>query len=75
LVGKILEQIMSINKDQVHGRAEHAKGVVKEAVGKIVGNKDMQKKGSIQQSIGHLQSTVGDAKSKIADALNAVKTS
>jgi uncharacterized protein YjbJ (UPF0337 family) len=57
---------MSINKDQVKGRAEEAKGKVKEVIGKIVGNKDLEIKGNIQKNIGAVQASVGDAKEDIA---------
>ena len=57
---------MSINKDQVKGRAEEAKGKVKEVVGKVMGNKDLEMKGNIQKNVGAVQALVGDAKEDIA---------
>jgi uncharacterized protein YjbJ (UPF0337 family) len=53
---------MSINKDQVKGRLEEAKGKVKELVGKVVGNKDLEVKGNIQKNVGAVQASAGDAK-------------
>lgn len=53
---------MSINKDQVKARLEEAKGKVKEVVGKVVGNKDIEVKGNIQKNVGTVQGSVGDAK-------------
>lgn len=53
---------MSINKDQVKVRLEEAKGKVKEVVGKVVSNKDIEVKGSIQKNVGAVQASVGDAK-------------
>ena len=56
---------MSINNDQVKGRANEAIGKVKETVGEVVGNKKLEIKGAIQKNIGVVQSKVGDAKSAI----------
>jgi uncharacterized protein YjbJ (UPF0337 family) len=59
---------MSINKDQVKGRTDEAMGKVKEVVGAVVGNKELEVKGAIQKNIGIVQAKVGDAKSSIANA-------
>jgi uncharacterized protein YjbJ (UPF0337 family) len=56
---------MSINKDQVKGRANEAIGKVKETVSEVVGNKKLEIKGAIQKNIGIVQSKVGDVKSVI----------
>ena len=57
---------MSINKDQVKGRADEAQGKVKEVVGKVVGNKDLEVKGNIQKNVGAVRAAIGDAKEDIA---------
>jgi uncharacterized protein YjbJ (UPF0337 family) len=62
---------MSINKDQIQGRSEEAKGKIKETVGKVVGNKNLEMKGNIQKNVGAVQASVGDAK---RDFTKAVKT-
>lgn len=56
---------MSINKDQIKGRANEAIGKVKETVGEVVGNKKLEIKGAIQKNIGVVQSKVDDVKSSI----------
>jgi uncharacterized protein YjbJ (UPF0337 family) len=56
---------MSINKDQVKGRANEAIGKVKETMGEVVGNKKLEIKGAIQKNIGIVQSKVGDVKAVI----------
>jgi uncharacterized protein YjbJ (UPF0337 family) len=63
--------IMTINKDQISGRAEEAKGAVKQTVGKAVGNKELEARGSIQKSLGSVQAIIGDAKSDIAKVVQA----
>jgi uncharacterized protein YjbJ (UPF0337 family) len=60
---------MDMNKDQVEGRVETAKGAVKEAAGKLVGNDRLTAEGQADQAGGKVQSTVGDAKQKVGDAL------
>ncbi len=50
-----------MNKDQVKGRLEEAKGKAKEVAGKIVGNKSLEAEGNANQVAGKVQ-TYGDAK-------------
>lgn len=60
---------MGINKDQIKERAEEAKGKVKEVIGKAMGNKDLEAKGSIQKNLGAVQASVGDMKEDLAKKL------
>jgi uncharacterized protein YjbJ (UPF0337 family) len=57
-----------MNKDQVKGRAEEAKGKVKEVAGHMVGNKDLELEGNIQKNVGKVQAGIGDVKEKVKDA-------
>jgi len=62
-----------MNKDQVKGRAETAKGNVKEAAGKAVGNDRLAAEGRADQVAGKVQSKVGDAKRDVGHAVkNAI---
>ena len=63
---------MSINKDQVHGRAEEAQGKIKEVVGRVVGSKEMELKGNLQKNVGAVRASVGDAKADIAKAIKKI---
>jgi len=58
-----------MNKDQVKGRVEQAKGSVKEATGKVVGNDRLQAEGKIDKVTGKTQATYGDVKEDIKDAV------
>ncbi len=58
-----------MNKDQVEGRFEEAKGKVKEIAGKIVGNEDLEQEGKIQNTEGKVQAGYGDLKEDIKDAI------
>ena len=59
---------MSMNKDQVAGRVEETKGTVKEATGKVVGDKTMEAKGNIQRNLGKVQEKSGDVKQDVKDS-------
>ena len=54
-----------MNKDQFKGRAEQAKGKVKEVAGQAVGNKDLELEGNIEKNAGKTRADLGDAKEQI----------
>jgi uncharacterized protein YjbJ (UPF0337 family) len=51
-----------MNKDQIKGRIEKAIGKVKEATGRIAGNKTLEQKGKIGKALGSVQAGYGDLK-------------
>ena len=57
-----------MNKDQVEGTFDKAKGNVKEAAGKVVGNESLQAEGKADQVSGAVQKKVGDVKEAIDTA-------
>jgi uncharacterized protein YjbJ (UPF0337 family) len=59
-----------MNKDQVKGRLTEAKGKVKEATGKAVGNPRMQGEGMAEKQAGKAQGAWGDAKEKAKDVID-----
>jgi len=59
---------MSMNKDQVNGRVEETKGTIKEATGKVVGDKTLEAKGNIQKNLGKVQEKFGDVKQDVKDS-------
>ncbi len=54
-----------MNKDQVKGRAEDAKGKLKETAGKVVGNDRLKSEGKVDQVAGKTQANIGDGKEKL----------
>ena len=46
---------MSMNKDQIKGRVNEAKGTIKEAAGDLVGNDRLKVKGMVQKNLGKAQ--------------------
>ena len=61
-----------MNKDQVEGRVEQAKGHVKDAVGNVTGNRQMESEGEAQQVTGKTQAGYGDAKENVKDTAKDV---
>jgi uncharacterized protein YjbJ (UPF0337 family) len=55
-----------MNEDQVKGRIREVKGKVKKAVGKAVGNKELEKEGTAQKAHGKLQAAFGDVREDIS---------
>jgi len=51
-----------MDKEHVKGAAEKAKGAVKDAAGKMMGDKEMQAEGKIDKAKGAAHNAVGDAK-------------
>ncbi|MEA3642292.1 MAG: CsbD family protein [Lamprobacter sp.] len=58
-----------MNKKQVKGHYEEAKGAVKEATGKMTGNEELELKGKIQKEAGKVQAGVGDVEQEVKDNL------
>lgn len=56
-----------MNKDQVKGRYEEAKGKVKEVAGNLSGDKELEIEGNVQKNIGKVQAGVGDVKDDIKE--------
>ena len=57
-----------MNKHQVEGRVDEAKGKVKEVAGRVVGNESLEAEGMADQVKGTTQAGYGDAKEGAKDA-------
>lgn len=57
------------NKDERDGKAEQAKGRVKQAVGDLAGNRGLKTEGQVDEVAGKAQEAVGHARRKVGDAL------
>lgn len=58
-----------MNKDQVKGRYEEAKGKVKEVAGNVSGDKELEVEGNVQKNLGKVQAGVGDLKEDIKKSI------
>ena len=59
-----------MDKDQIRGAVDQAKGTVKEAVGKTIGDKKIETEGVVDKLTGKVESAVGGAKETLRDAVN-----
>ena len=57
------------NSDEMEGKYEQAKGSVKEGVGRLTGDDDLQAEGSADKLKGDVQEGWGGAKRKVGDML------
>ena len=60
-----------MNKDQLAGRMEEAKGKLKEVAGKAVGSEKLEGKGIAEQAAGKVQKTYGDVRERAKDAIKS----
>jgi uncharacterized protein YjbJ (UPF0337 family) len=51
-----------MDKDRIKGSAVQAKGAVKEAAGKILGDKKLETEGRTEKAVGKVQNAVGGLK-------------
>jgi uncharacterized protein YjbJ (UPF0337 family) len=54
-----------MDKDRIKDSAEQAKGAVKEAAGKVLGDKKLESEGKIDKAAGKLQNAVGGVKDAV----------
>lgn len=59
-----------MNKDQVEGVTDQAKGKLKEAAGDLTGNKSLEAEGEVDQVKGKIQKNYGDAKEDVKDTID-----
>ncbi|MBX9750964.1 MAG: CsbD family protein [Roseococcus sp.] len=58
-----------MDKDRIAGAARQAKGAVKQAAGKLVGDQKLQAEGTADKAAGKMKSAVGGAKDTARDAV------
>jgi len=60
-----------MDKEHVKGAADKAKGAIKDAAGKITGDKQMQAEGKFDKAKGAAHEAVGDVKDAARRAQNS----
>ena len=55
--------------DRIKGAGHEIKGALKEAAGKVTGNKKDQVKGNVEKNVGTAQREAGEVKDDIRDTL------
>jgi uncharacterized protein YjbJ (UPF0337 family) len=62
---QINNEDMAMDKDRIKGSAEQAKGAVKEAAGKVFGDKKLETEGKTDKAAGKVQNAVGGLKDAV----------
>ncbi|MFO7675659.1 MAG: CsbD family protein [bacterium] len=52
----------SSTRDEAEGRVHNVRGSIKEAVGKVIGNRKLRRKGKAEKRAGKAQAKVGQVK-------------
>jgi uncharacterized protein YjbJ (UPF0337 family) len=55
----------TMDKDRIKGSAEQAKGAVKEAAGKVLGDKKLETEGQTDKAAGKVQNAIGGLKDAV----------
>jgi uncharacterized protein YjbJ (UPF0337 family) len=58
LEGELWENIV-MDKNRIAGAAKEAKGTLKDTIGKVTGDDDLQAEGKADKAIGKVQSAIG----------------
>jgi uncharacterized protein YjbJ (UPF0337 family) len=61
-----------VNKDEVKGKIEKAKGYVKDKAGELTGNDRLEAEGEAQRAEGEAQETWGKFKRGVSEAVDSV---
>jgi len=56
-------------EDEVRGKGKQVKGAVKEKLGKLTGDRDLQDRGSADRTEGKVQEKFGKARRKVGEAV------
>lgn len=59
-----------MSEDRTRGELDQTKGVIKENVGKITGDRSTEASGKLDQVKGKLEKTIGKAKGTIRDTVD-----
>lgn len=62
-----LQREISMNEDRVKGSLNQAKGNIKEAAGKVLGDEKLKREGQADQVAGKVQNVVGGLKDAVKD--------
>lgn len=62
-----------LNKNEIKGTVDQAKGKVKQAVGTLTGNDRLKADGQVDEAVGKVESVVGQTVRKVDDATTRVR--
>jgi uncharacterized protein YjbJ (UPF0337 family) len=58
-----------MDKDRIEGAGKQVKGAIKDAAGKVTGDRKLQAEGKADKLVGKVQSEVGKAKDAVHNAV------
>ena len=61
-----------MNRDEIKGKAEKAKGYVKDKAGEILNDPELEAEGEIERATGTAREAVGKAKRKVQEGIEDV---
>jgi uncharacterized protein YjbJ (UPF0337 family) len=59
---------MNVDREHVKGAADKVKGAIKDAAGKVTGDKELQTEGKIDKAKGAAHNVAGDVKDAVKHA-------
>jgi len=62
-----------MDKDEIKGKAEQAKGYVKEKVGQATNDPDLEAEGTADRAAGEVREGYGEVKDKVKRAIDELK--
>jgi uncharacterized protein YjbJ (UPF0337 family) len=62
-----------MDKDEIKGKAEQAKGFVKEKIGQATNDPDLEAEGTVERGAGKVREGVGQVKDKAKRAIDELK--
>jgi uncharacterized protein YjbJ (UPF0337 family) len=61
-----------MNRDEIKGKAEKAKGYVKDKAGELLNDPELETEGEIERASGAVREAVGRAKRKAKDGIEEI---
>ena len=61
-----------MNRNELQGKKKNVKGRVKEAVGALTGNKDLESEGASQRAQGSAQEQIGKASRRVGETIETL---
>lgn len=61
-----------MDKDRIKGAAQKIKGSIEKTVGRLTGNKKLEREGTVDKAVGSAREGVGKAKDAVRDAVKDV---
>jgi uncharacterized protein YjbJ (UPF0337 family) len=60
-----IDQEFKMDREHVKGAADKAKGAIKDAAGKVTGDKELQTEGKLDKAKGSVHNAAGDVKDAV----------